>query len=148
VSFITSWLQRGHERGLARIEREYQRRADTYVEALTLVNHSMDWVNRTLPVITPAPPAPDPADEDTLRRASALVSLFGSAATLALMEELVVKQREFAVNVQMHASAKAAGRGFSAEDPGSWQEIMATREACRALQTPIEQAMRTDLARD
>jgi hypothetical protein len=149
VALLTSWRQRKHERGLARIEREYQRRADAYLEALTLVNHGMDWVNRTLPVISPGPEPPASVPDDSLRRANALAALFGSPRTLALMQQLAQAQREFALHVEAHESAKAANRQFA--DPGewgSWRKLQETRGECRRLLTEIEQAMRDDLERE
>jgi len=146
VSLIAGWRQRIHERRLAHTEREYQRRADAYLEAMTLINHGMDWVNRTLPVISPGPEPPPPLDEDALRRANALIALFGSDETRTLMTELAHQQRGFQIHVESHEEAKRAGTAFGDNKSwGSWDGIEASREKCREVRTQIEQAMRRDL---
>ena len=149
VSLFAGWRQRKHERSLARAEREYQRRADAYLEAMTLINHGMDWVERTMPVIGPGPEPPPPIGDETLRRANSLLALFGSDGTRDLMRQLGKAQREFSLNVEAHEDAKAEGRAYGDHDDwGSWRRIEDTRAECRRLRGLVEQSMRADLGRE
>ena len=144
VTFGGGWRQRVHERSLAKVERQYQRQADAYVEALGLINHSMAWVDRTLPMIGPKPDPPGPPPDEVLNRANALVALFGSDATRAAMERLGSAQRDFEIHVMAHPSAQRAENPL-AEEWGSWSKLQATREQCHTLQREVEAAMRVDL---
>jgi hypothetical protein len=70
--------EREHLERMARIERVQPRRAETYLELLALLNHVMEIVDRTQPIIEPMPAPPDPPDEERLRMNQARIGAFGS----------------------------------------------------------------------
>jgi hypothetical protein len=77
-----------HERELATDERTFQRRADAYVEVLTVLNHQWAVIELTLPVIGRGIEPPEWPSDAERWRSDALVAAFGSAEMRGRMESL------------------------------------------------------------
>jgi len=138
--------QRTHNWNLARAERSFQRRADAYAEVLTLLNVSMDWVEGTEPFIGPIGEPPTLPDEDTIRRARALIDLFGSDRTRDAMTKLATSQHNFELAVRERNETRQRGRDPEDAERGSFRSVHDARQDCRALQKAVVEYMRLDLA--
>lgn len=137
--------QRTHSWNLAHAERRYQRRADAYAEVLTLLHNSMDWIERTEPFVGPTAEPPNRPDEEVIRRARALVDLFGSDATQADMAKLADRQRDFELNVRARQEARERHSDPEDGETGSFRVIHEARQDCRALRNVVVVRMRQDL---
>lgn len=95
----------------ARIERVQRNRTATYVDVMEHVYRTLDFVTRTLPIMSwagaPGPPE-FPADDD-IRSLNARVAAFGSPEVLARLEALYRLANEFTGAVFVFQSYEQGG---------------------------------------
>jgi hypothetical protein len=79
--------QRAHDLTVRHEERMMQQRQTLYVELLTTVLRANQAMERTAPMMTPAPQLPDAPSEDEQRVLIARINAFGSADVRALVRQ-------------------------------------------------------------
>lgn len=87
--------RRRHELLMAREERIWGPRADTYQRVLELLNRNAEIVERTLPALDRGQSPPEPASDAEVRHLDALVASFSSRRVRELLRGLDSAQRLF-----------------------------------------------------
>jgi hypothetical protein len=80
---------------MAREERMWGPRADTYQRVLELLNRNAEIVERTLPALDRGQSPPEPAADADVRHIDALVASFASRQVRELLRDLDGAQRSF-----------------------------------------------------
>lgn len=114
IALLNIWYQRGltnetlahqanltrqtldHTLTLTRDVRVQERRSDTYVQMLEMLDWIMEIVNATQPVIEPGPPAPPEPDAKLIRPTQARIAAFASPEVKAMIyEQWIPTRNEF-----------------------------------------------------
>jgi hypothetical protein len=138
--------EREHLERMARIERVQPRRAETYLELLALLNHVMEIVDRTQPIIEPMPAPPDPPDEERLRMNQARIGAFGSPEVKEILRRWAQKRVEFFIDADMLRRDRERPGGRSTDETEWWRKVHAKREELRELARELEDRVNAELA--
>jgi hypothetical protein len=114
LALLNVWYQRGltnetlehqanltrhtldHELTLARDKRVQERRSDTYVQTLEMVDWIMEIVNATQPIMEPGPPPPPEPDPKAVRPIQARIAAFASPEVKAMIyDQWIPVRNEF-----------------------------------------------------
>jgi hypothetical protein len=141
---------RSHAEKLARDQRQQDRLASTYREAVLMVLQVEQAIRTTLPIwsVTGQEPYPGPTQEDQLAM-QAKLSTFGSPEMLTLYESAAKVAREFLVAVTIVRGGEVTGTA----PPGtqgnmSGRELVeAKRQAFIDARKALEQRANTELAK-
>jgi hypothetical protein len=133
---------RQHARAMAQEARRHDHRAAAYIELLTALNHLLDRVNRTSPILETNPPhePPPPVSDDDLWRLNALTAAFASPDLQDMVREWSQVQSDFYAavwylhQVQQHQDRRPATdtkAKFGVDEVDQWRKVEAIRQDLR-----------------
>jgi hypothetical protein len=146
---LTAWRQRVHERTLARAERMFGTRSETYAEIGRYLRRERLYVERTLPVLGPIPDPPERLDDEEWARILGRVAVHASKETLAALEEVRDRVQKFGAAALTHRllEPQAGRRPELANQLFEVRETAnAARERAYAAIDEAERIMREELA--
>jgi hypothetical protein len=116
--------QREHEQWQTRSQRLYTSGLAPYEELLRYMHHSMLRVERTEPIIGPAPPPPDPVPVGEALQLQVRASMFGSPEVTEAAEEFISKVKGFFAYATTYAMVRDQGGNFveAAEQMSDYRE--------------------------
>ena len=144
---MLGWVQRDHERKLARSARLHQQRLNVYHGLGQFLENERTRISRIEPMITfagePQEPPPNPTDEEWAGLHGS-VAVAGSEAVQRALNEFHDSERSFGAHVYTWRSLRLHGEGQEVVD-----EAMAMHEARKVAYEKLaetERVMRDELA--
>jgi hypothetical protein len=136
-----------HALAMAREERIQARRQHAYEEIVQFSYWLVDWVNRTKPIMTPAPAPPAPLPDGELQRLNTITALHASTEVRRLTEAMSERLSEFRIAAEVLDDMEKR-RPHSDESNNAWRDVSGTRGAFGEAAVALRQQASSELQLD
>ena len=142
-----------HELALARDQGAQERKADTYVQMLEMIEWTMEIVNATQPIMESGPPSPPEPDGDAIRPVQARIAAYASPEVEAMIyEQWIPARNEFfdaARYLAVMRKAQDQGRNVEADFKigvaGQYMKVDDHRKRLHGIVRDIEDRVNDEL---